>query len=191
MRLKEKELIAVGISVAAGCKPCTDYHVKAVRAAKATDDEIRQAIADAMCVRKSALELMDAYALSHLGATNSVADCGSTDTNRIKELVAIGAAFAVNCTTNLEKHVAAAEAVGITKDEVHAVVKLAEFIKGKAAAHVEKLVKVDGDGGEAQPRKQAAAGGCGCGRSAATARSHLAPSKNLSKKGGSSHVLRI
>jgi AhpD family alkylhydroperoxidase len=40
---KEKELAAVGISIAAGCKPCTDYHMKAVREAGASDDEIRRA----------------------------------------------------------------------------------------------------------------------------------------------------
>ncbi len=43
MRLKEKELAAVGISLAAGCRPCTDYHLKAVRQAKAGDEEISRA----------------------------------------------------------------------------------------------------------------------------------------------------
>ena len=38
---KEKELAAVGISVAAACKPCTDYHVGVARKARASDQEIR------------------------------------------------------------------------------------------------------------------------------------------------------
>ena len=29
--VKEKELVAVGISVASGCKPCTNFHVKSAR----------------------------------------------------------------------------------------------------------------------------------------------------------------
>ena len=45
LRLKEKELAAVG--VVTGCKPCTDYHVKAAREARASDEEIKQAVADA------------------------------------------------------------------------------------------------------------------------------------------------
>ena len=32
---KEKELIAVGASIAAGCRPCTEHHVNAAREAGA------------------------------------------------------------------------------------------------------------------------------------------------------------
>jgi AhpD family alkylhydroperoxidase len=64
---KEKELTAVGISIAAGCKPCTDYHVKAVREAGASDDEIRRAIEDAVAVRNAATLIMRDYGHSHLG----------------------------------------------------------------------------------------------------------------------------
>ena len=35
MTSKEKELVAIGISVAAGCKPCTDHHVAVARKARA------------------------------------------------------------------------------------------------------------------------------------------------------------
>ncbi len=56
--LREKELVAVGASVAAGCKPCTTYHVKQVRETGASDEEIQQAIADAICVRNSAAKII-------------------------------------------------------------------------------------------------------------------------------------
>ncbi len=59
---KEKELSAVGVSVATGCKPCTDYHVKAVRKAGAADDEIEQAVADALAVRRVATAIMERHA---------------------------------------------------------------------------------------------------------------------------------
>jgi AhpD family alkylhydroperoxidase len=146
LRLKERELAAVGASVAAGCKPCTDYHVKAAREAKLGDDEIRQAINDAMVVRQNALEAMKAYGLQHLGeGVDDPGDHGGEST-RIKELVAVAAAFAVNCTTNLERHLAAARTLGITDDEIGEVTKLATFIKGKAASHVEKMVAVEEHG---------------------------------------------
>ena len=61
LRLKEKELAAVGISVVAGCKPCTDHDVPAARKAGASDDEIKQAIAEALAVRRSATEIMEGY----------------------------------------------------------------------------------------------------------------------------------
>ncbi|HLE29744.1 MAG TPA: carboxymuconolactone decarboxylase family protein [Anaerolineales bacterium] len=48
---KEAELIAVGASIAAGCQPCTRFHFQAARAAGADDEEIRQAVRDALEVR--------------------------------------------------------------------------------------------------------------------------------------------
>lgn len=140
LRLKEKELAAVGISVVAGCKPCTDYHVKAAREARASDEEIKQAVADALAVRRGATEIMEGYALAKLGAEAHGSDSGRAgETNRVKELVSVGAAFGANCGSNLEKHLAAAENAGITQEEIAKIVKLAAFIKGRAASHVERL----------------------------------------------------
>lgn len=50
LNLKEKELVAVGVSVATGCKPCLNYHFRKVQEAGASDEEIKQAISDAICV---------------------------------------------------------------------------------------------------------------------------------------------
>ncbi len=134
---KEKELAAVGISVAAGCIPCTNYHIKEVGKAGATDDEICKAIADAKCVSDSALKIMVANGLAQLGEVAGDTDCGCADTNRIKEIVSVGAAYAVNCTTNLDKHLEAARNEGISDEELNEVVELAKMIKGKAASHLE------------------------------------------------------
>jgi AhpD family alkylhydroperoxidase len=137
---KEKELVAVGISVATGCKPCTDYHFKAVRKARVSDEEIRQAVADALSVRESATKVMEAYALAHLG--EKPLDSGSSsaeEANRIKELVSIGAAFGVNGVLSLENHLAAAKRMNIPSEDIATILKLGEFIKGKAASHVKRL----------------------------------------------------
>ena len=179
---REKELVAVGISVAAGCRPCTDYHLAAVRKAGASDEEIKQAVADAVSVRRSATEIMAGYALAQLGEDGHGSEpphgepphgeppdgepphgepAAVGETNRVKELVSVGAAFAVNCTSNLEKHIAAAEALGVSQNEIRNIVKLATFIKAKAASHVEKLVGTD-DHPESQRRTEQAVGCC-CG----------------------------
>ena len=138
---KERELTAVGVSVASGCKPCTNYHIKAVREAGASDDEIRQAVADALRVRVSATEIMEGHALSRLGEAEQPESVDiSGETNRVKELVSLGAAFGVNCVSSLKKHLAAAETVGISQDEVAEIVKLAAFVKERARSHVERVV---------------------------------------------------
>jgi len=141
--VKEHELVAVSASVAAGCKPCTDYHLKAARTARLSDDEIRQAMIDAMSVRQNALELMKAYGLQLLGEAVDASGDNGWESTRISELVAVAAAFAVNCTINLELHLAAAKALGIPDDEIDEVTKLARFIKGMAASHVENMVVVE------------------------------------------------
>jgi len=141
--VKERELAAVGISIASGCKPCTNYHVKAVREAGASDEEIKRAVADSLSVRKSATDLMKAHAHARLSQEGSHSDADGPDsTNRVRELVSVGAAFGVNCTSNLEEHLAAAETVGISQEEIAEIVKLAAFIKERAASHVERLVRM-------------------------------------------------
>ena len=139
---KEKELAAVGISVATGCKPCTEFHVKKVREAGASDTEIKQAMTDAFAVRRGATEIMEAYGLAPLGEGKPAFDSGSVGrTDRVKELVCIGAAFGVNCVSSLKTHLEAADSVGISHEEIATIVKLAAFIKGKAASHVERLAE--------------------------------------------------
>jgi len=140
---KEKELAAVGISVAAGCKPCTDHHVGVARKARATDGEICAAIADAVAVRNHAAELMKAHALSHFGAAAApdIPDGNGRET-RVRALVNLGAAFAVNCTSSLEGALTAAERAGIAPDDIAEIVKLAGFIRGRAISHVEKLAGI-------------------------------------------------
>ena len=63
------ELIAIGASIAAGCKPCTAYHIRAARTSNATDEEIRQAVTDAMGVRHHAARVIAGLAEKYLGGT--------------------------------------------------------------------------------------------------------------------------
>jgi AhpD family alkylhydroperoxidase len=138
---KEKELAAVAIAIAAGCNPCTDFHVKRAHEVGASDAEIKQAMTDALSVRRGAADIMEAYGLARLGGPEPEAPAQSGVTNRMKELVCTGAAFGVNCVTCLKIHLEAAESVGIPHEDITAIVKLAAFIKGKAASHVEHLAE--------------------------------------------------
>jgi AhpD family alkylhydroperoxidase len=143
LTFKEKELANISASVATGCKPCTDYHFNKVRQAGASDDEIKQAISDAMSVRDNAKDIMESHGLKHLGIKKEV-DVGARDedTTRIRELVSVAAAFAVNCTSSVKKHVAAARAIGITEEEIQSVLDAALFIKGEAAHYVGQIIQL-------------------------------------------------
>jgi AhpD family alkylhydroperoxidase len=141
---KERELVSVGASLAAGCKLCANYHFKKVRTAGATDEEIEQAMTDAIAVRDSARRIMEWHGLKLLGrklrGEDSETPGEGEGTTRITELVSIAAAFAVNCTSSLEKHIEAARSLGITDDDIQAVVDLGRFIKGKADSYCCKLI---------------------------------------------------
>ena len=165
---REKELVAVGISVAAGCKPCTDYHLKAVRETGATYDEIRDAIQLGAAVRKRAADVMEDYALKR----NTKDDARGMPSARLDLLISIGAAYAVNSTDELERYRTAARKANVAEIDVKSVVKLAQFIRGKAILHVEDLVDLgppeDQEPEPVPPRKAMSQGACGCHDSAIT-----------------------
>jgi AhpD family alkylhydroperoxidase len=146
MTPKEKELAAIGISVAAGCKPCTDHHVAVGRKARATDAEMRQAVNDSLVIRNRAADIMEAHALERLGEKAEPVVFGSRgEPSRIEALVSVGVAFAVNCTSSLQHSLTLAEAAGVPQEDIAQIVELADFIKQKAASHVERLVGMTED----------------------------------------------
>jgi len=136
---KEKELVAIGASIAAGCQPCTTHHFKAVRRAGATEAEIRQAVDAALCVRNSATKIMTGLAEKQMGNGHVVEEPCCSSKPLIGELVSIGAALAVNCTTNLETHLQAARTVGASDRQIQTALGLARAIKKVAEQKAEAI----------------------------------------------------
>lgn len=62
MDMRVKELVAIGASITANCRPCLEYHVTRARENGAEEDEIKEAIAVGNIVRKGAAGKMDQYA---------------------------------------------------------------------------------------------------------------------------------
>jgi AhpD family alkylhydroperoxidase len=54
-----RELIAIGASVSANCRPCVKYHLAKAREMKIEDSDIKQAIEVGQMVRKGAAGQMD------------------------------------------------------------------------------------------------------------------------------------
>jgi AhpD family alkylhydroperoxidase len=140
---KERELVSIGASIAAGCQLCTEVHVKDARKAGASEEEIAQAASDALATRDSANRVMERHTLKVLGTkllgrrsevedADSDAAVEADGATRISELVAIAAAHAVNCEEILERHATVAREIGVTEPEIKVVLRLSKFIKGKA-----------------------------------------------------------
>jgi alkylhydroperoxidase/carboxymuconolactone decarboxylase family protein YurZ len=82
---------------------------------------------------------MEKYGLSHLGETGTE-QAVVPPRDRVAELVGPGAAFAVNCESSLENYIKSAKATGVSKEEILEIAKLAKFIKGRAASHVDRRI---------------------------------------------------
>jgi len=58
LSIKSKELIAVAVSLGAGCEPCYETHLEKARKLGNTDEEIREAIAVAELVAAGKIRMM-------------------------------------------------------------------------------------------------------------------------------------
>ncbi|MDD5382155.1 MAG: carboxymuconolactone decarboxylase family protein [Candidatus Margulisbacteria bacterium] len=58
LSLKVKELIAIAVSLGAGCEPCYETHLEKARKLGNTDEEIREAIAVAELVAAGKVRMM-------------------------------------------------------------------------------------------------------------------------------------
>ena len=138
----EKELAAVAISVAAGCRPCFNYHFKEARKAGASDKEISLAASMGTHVRRSSADVMADFAESHFNTSGQDGvQSYEIDGNREQVLIAMGAAFAVNCVTSLEKYFTVAKDLATPKEDIETILELSKMIKGRATHHVERLCK--------------------------------------------------
>lgn len=73
---KTLELVAVGASITANCKPCLEYHVAKARELGVADEDIAAAVKMAQQVRRGALAKMDRFANEALGSKETVPAAG-------------------------------------------------------------------------------------------------------------------
>ena len=80
MNTKTKELIAIGASVAAHCRPCLTYHVAKAKEAGIGKKEISEAIAIGHMVEKGAMSAMRQYSTEvvDVPAGTEASCCGDT-----------------------------------------------------------------------------------------------------------------
>jgi len=139
MTLDEKtiETVAIAISIAAGCEPCTKFHAKAARKLGATDLEMMHIVAlagsnwsesNAFTAAINEIVTMpsrgdDAYSLTH----NAV-------------LARVGVSVCRNCVRLLQVSMEVAQEQGVADEELMTVIALAARIKQKAAAHLDRVI---------------------------------------------------
>jgi AhpD family alkylhydroperoxidase len=128
---QDKELVALGASVGAGCHPCVDYHLKAAKKAALADDRVRTAITSVQLVAAQAAEQLARHLQRQLGAEDLTPGApGARDT----ELSALGAAIGANDRTNIERHMTAAAALGVSPSHLQQALDIAQTVQTNASA---------------------------------------------------------
>jgi AhpD family alkylhydroperoxidase len=134
---EEKCLVGLGASVAAGCQPCTSYHVKTGRDAGVSELGIRLAVEAALAARASATQDMARYAEAEQGSIPVVEAGFRADRKRLVALISVSAAFAANCVAEVEVQAREARAQGADDAQILAALALGRRVAQAAASKVE------------------------------------------------------
>jgi AhpD family alkylhydroperoxidase len=136
---RERALVALGASVAAGCEPCTAYHVKAARGAGACDRSVALAVATALAGRNGATRIMGEWAERCQGSQPEL-DAEFLDQKRlITYLTSIATAVAVNSAPDLQRHLAAAGESGARLEQIQSAIEIARQVKRTAEDKIEAI----------------------------------------------------
>ena len=132
---KDKELVAIGASIGALCRPCIEHHIPAGREAGLTEPELAQAVEVAEATHRIATELLFRLSDELLLSTEEPAGVplSPQSTSRLDELAALGASIGANCHPLLEQNITAALQQGLTVSQVRSAIKMAEFVQQHAA----------------------------------------------------------
>ena len=131
---QDKELVAIGASIGALCRPCIDHHIPAGRDAGLTETELAQAVEAAQATHRIATDLLFRHSRELLdGKAPADVAAAAEHTSRPGELVALGASIGANCHPLLEQHVAGALRQGLTQGQVRSAIKMAQIVQQHAA----------------------------------------------------------
>lgn len=132
---KDKELVAIGASIGALCRPCIEHHIPAGRDAGLTEPELARAAGVAEATHRIATELLFGRTRELLSSGEAPAGMAAQvePTSQLDELVALGASIGANCHPLLEQHVAGALQQGLTTGQVRSAIKMAEIVQQHAA----------------------------------------------------------
>ncbi len=139
---KERELVAIGASVGAGCQLCIQYHVGASLKSGLTNDEVSRAIDEAEAVRREGGVAVSNVGRRVLGVEQGQAERSSEPGGREQALVFIGAAAGCNAGSLLAGYIATAvERLGVSGEELRSALEMAEMVKERAADFMRRDVE--------------------------------------------------
>ena len=127
---EQKELVAVGASVGAGCQPCVSHHLKAGAQAGLDGEQLLAAVASAERVSAEAAVAMGDHTRDKLGTDVT----SPALLSRLEEaLASLGAALGANDKTNIERQLRAAAELGASRSQLEQAIETAHTVQENAA----------------------------------------------------------
>jgi AhpD family alkylhydroperoxidase len=127
---EQRELVAVGASIGAGCHPCVKYHIKAGTDAGLAGGRLLAAVTSAERVAVEAAERMRVHARAQLGAESTTPAAVSPLDDAF---ASFGAALAANDLANIGRHMQAASELGASRSQLQEALEVAQKVQENAA----------------------------------------------------------
>jgi AhpD family alkylhydroperoxidase len=158
---KDREIINLGTSLAAGCQPCMKYHLRKCIDAGISEKEILEILnmAEGICTRAHGIMKLRALALVHTDPYEEF-ELHSGCRSRKEILVGLAVSYTVNSSDLTERYLACARQSKMSETEISGTIDLSKFAWRKARAHVDILIEGRGVGNQQMELKGR---NCGCG----------------------------
>ena len=182
----QKELVAVGASVGAGCHPCVSHHLKAGAKAGLGDEQLLAAVASAERVAAEAAIAIGDHARARLAANVS----SPALLSRLEEtLASLGGALGANDAVNIERQLRAATELGASRSELQQAIDTAHNVQENAARihlrEAERLLDALTPATAAAQTDAESGEGCGCREDAETEEAHVTTAQPVATGGHS------
>ena len=128
----QREFVALGAAVGAGCQPCTQYHVRAALKAGLSREQILRALDEAQTVRQEGGVAVANVGRTMLGLDEEAQGEGCV-CDASQALVYIGSAAGCNAGGLLARYLEAASGLGLSVEELAEAVQVAQTVKEKGA----------------------------------------------------------
>jgi AhpD family alkylhydroperoxidase len=160
----QRELVAVGASVGAGCQPCVSHHLKAGAKAGVSPERLLAAVTTAELAAAEAAERMTDHVRAQLGG-----DVREPKTTLLLDeaLASLGGALGSNDLANVRRQLKACRELGVTGPQLREAIELGRAVQENATrmhtrAALDLLDRATGTGrpaGDAGPREEKAGSG--------------------------------
>jgi AhpD family alkylhydroperoxidase len=137
---REREIVNLGASIAAGCQPCTKYHVKKCREAGISDALILEVTKNTKQICIQAIEIMTdkVFKTINTGINKEMLTNLGMD-GKTEILIGLAASYSMNNTSLFEIYLNHATTHGVNGQQISELIEVTRFIHDKAKAHLDML----------------------------------------------------